>query len=636
MSVLPRLFLLVVALALTFPAMAGESVRIGVLANRGIEVAARQWNPLGEYLHRAIPELDFQIVPLDFTALYPTVASGELEFVIVNTGQYVELETLHGISRISTLRNLGPNGSGYTRFGGLFFTRAERVDLQSLEDLRHQRLLVVDDTSFGGWLTQWRELKDAGLDPKNDLASLVETGNQEEVVFRVLRGEADAGAVRTDLLERMALDNRIQLHQLRVIAPRSIPGFPFMVSTRLYPEWPMARLRHTSDDLARKVVMALLAMTPEDAAARSARIAGWTIPDDYTPVHELYRELHLGPYRDLGRIDPIEVLRRYWPYLAGVLLILFILAVSTFLVSRSNRKLREVQLALQGKQEELGKTLEDLSTEKEVVEATLGSLQATLLRLDETNQQMAGSIDYARSIQESLLPGTAVLKKLMTEVEVWWDPLEVVGGDYYWLGWRGETAILFLADCTGHGVPGAFMTMLVASALDRALQDNDSPAAILTTLDGLVRERLRQARRGVLEDDGLEAGLCLYRPSCRELVYCGAGVPLFIQEGERIREILPNRASLGYRTHPLRGVLQEHVLSVAPNSCYFLFTDGMTDQLGGQPKRLLGRRGLSSLLLGTQNRSLAGRMEEVRQSMAAWRGQEPLRDDRTMIGFVPC
>ncbi len=333
-------------LAVGPPAAAAEepTVRIGILAHRADSV--RMWTPTAEYLARAIPGFRFSVVPYDNHSLETAVERGELDFVITNPGSYVGLEAAYGVTRILTLKALNL-GKPYTAFGSVIFTRAERSAIQRLEDLKDKSFMAVDPEAFGGFLMGWLVFKDMGIDPFRDFAELRFEGlPQDRIVYAVQRGEADAGIVRTGLLEQLARQGRIRLGDFRILNPQRVSGFPFALSTRLYPEWPFARARHTPEDLAQKVASALLALPENSPAARASESAGWTVPLDYTPVHELYKTLRVGPYRDYGRVTLAEVFRLYWYWLLIFLAALMLLGGVSVYILRLNRGLRQSEVRL--------------------------------------------------------------------------------------------------------------------------------------------------------------------------------------------------------------------------------------------------------------------------------------------------
>jgi serine phosphatase RsbU (regulator of sigma subunit) len=260
-----------------------------------------------------------------------------------------------------------------------------------------------------------------------------------------------------------------------------------------------------------------------------------------------------------------------------------------------------------------------------------------LKELEAANRLILEGIGYARKIQDGLLPDKAALGDAVAEIHVSWEPLQLVGGDYCWLQRFGDRSLIFIADCTGHGVPGAFMTMVVASALERILANyqDESPARLLGRLDEMVRARLRQDKPDSLSDDGLDAAICLWDRKTRRLIYAGANQPLLYAKDGKVHTVKPNRASLGYRTLPPSQPFADVTLDVAPGQTFYLFTDGVPDHMGGQPRRLFGRRRLAQALTERLDRPVAEQAQHVEAQLAQYRGHEPRRDDMMMIAFKP-
>lgn len=322
-----------------------KTVKIGVLAHRGEAVAHRMWEPTMDYLGQSIPGYKFELLPLSFKQLYGAVGAKRVDFVIVNTGQYIELEASYGISRIATLTNRGPEGCLCNQFGGVFLTKSSSP-INTLPELKGKTLLSVDKSSFGGWLMQLRELKAVGIDPEEDMR--VKTlGDHEKVVFGVLHGDGDVGAIRSDILERMASEGKIDLKDIKILHKQITTGkFPYQYSTRLYPEWPFSKLENTDDHLAQLVAVALLEMPENSIAAKAAKIRGWSVPADYNSVHELYRELKIGPYKDLGKFNLSDVLKKYWIVLTLAFAFIVHLVGSLRKVKQQQQQLQKEKAAL--------------------------------------------------------------------------------------------------------------------------------------------------------------------------------------------------------------------------------------------------------------------------------------------------
>ena len=387
-------------LAFARPVQAGDVlVRIGILAKRGDQLAMRRWGPTGDYLTRVVDGYRFEVIPLDFSGIRNKVSRAEIDFVLTNTGYYIELESEFGVSRIATLKTL-MDGRRLTVFGGVFITRAGRDDINDLGDLRGKTFMAVERQSLGGWWAGLRELREQGLNPEHDFSDLKFGGTHDAVVYAVQQGEVDAGTVRTDTLERMASEKKIKLTDFKVLNRQCDKGsFPFFCSTRLYPEWPWARLRHTSDDLAEKVTIALLEIKSDDPAARAAEIAGWTVPLDYQPAHELFRELHLGPYSDLGKVTVQVVFQQYSRYIAAGAGVLLVLLLGLGWVANLNRRLEKTKLVLDRELEGRLRVEEALSRSYDELESRV---QRRTAQLSETNVLLMEENAERRRVEEEL------------------------------------------------------------------------------------------------------------------------------------------------------------------------------------------------------------------------------------------
>jgi PAS domain S-box-containing protein len=362
-----------------------QDIRVGILANRGIEQCYNEWNSTADYLSAVVPEYLFKIVALPFEKLGSAVANREIDFVVTNSAMYVELEQKYFCSRIATLVNRGP-GKGCTLFGGVIFFRSDRNDIKTLIDLRGKKFVAVDEYSLGGWRAAWGELKRAGIDPHKDFIELKFAGTHDGSVLAVRDGLADAGTVRTDTLERMTTEGKVSLEDFRVIPFHgSGPGyddFPFLLSTRLYPEWPFAKLRHTSDELARRVAAALLTLPGDNPAARSAKVEGWTIPYNYEPVDELLKLLRVGPYENFGKVTPEDVLREYGHLILGFGTLLLLVGVGTLYVAKLNSSLRKSRLLLEEELNERSRAEEEVQRLSRYNELILNTAGEAIVGLD--------------------------------------------------------------------------------------------------------------------------------------------------------------------------------------------------------------------------------------------------------------
>ena len=263
--------------------------------------------------------------------------------------------------------------------------------------------------------------------------------------------------------------------------------------------------------------------------------------------------------------------------------------------------------------------------------------ERALAELATANASIREGMRYAQRIQQSLLPAGDAHNGILDEVAVAWQPLDAVGGDYYWIGEQDGRCIIAVMDCTGHGVPGAFMTAIAASALFRILHDHthDDPARILASLNTLVRGALRQDRPESRSNDGLDAAIVVIDPAAGRLSFAGANLPLLYDDGQALHLVKGDRHSLGYRESRPDFTFHRHDLDLTPGMRVYLATDGITDQVGGPTRRLFGRRRLEELLRAGAGQPMEAQVRHLLDALAAYRGDEPRRDDLTFIGLVP-
>ncbi len=347
---------LVLALVPGLPGRAGAAmppreIRIGVLANLGPAVCLAQWTPMANYLSSRIPGFHFSIAPLGFSEIDAAVGRDQVHFVVANPMVYVNLEVRHQVMRIATMRTSSLNRTT-TFFGGVILTRADRSDINTLEDLRGKRFMAVDPSSFGGWLAGLDELRRAGINPGRDCANLIFAGLHSSVIQSVLNGTADAGTARTGILEQMAAEGTLDLAALKVLPPLEASekreSFPFAVSTRLYPEWALAMTRKAPEELAARVASALLGLTPQASRALNPMMAGWTVPLSYNDVQDMMKAHHIGVYEDYGRPSLAEIVTQHWSTVALLMVLVFGLCVAILYFRVINKRLNEAKLQAEG------------------------------------------------------------------------------------------------------------------------------------------------------------------------------------------------------------------------------------------------------------------------------------------------
>lgn len=275
-------YCLVTALSVLLAGSAAAEIKIGILAKRGVAKTMQKWGETGEYLSRTLKE-KVVIIPLKFTSIEPMVNVGHIDFLLANSAFFVEMEEKYQVRPVATLIN-SRSGKALDSFGGVILVKKDSP-IQKIEDIRGKKFMVVKFSSFGGAHMAWRLLLDSGIDPQKDTAAFLEGKEHDNVVLAVKNGLVDVGTIRSDTLERMQDEGKISMADFRIIHQVK-DDFPFVHSTRLYPEWPMAALADTQQEVVERVATALKALTPESPAAQAAKISGWKDAADYGSVRE--------------------------------------------------------------------------------------------------------------------------------------------------------------------------------------------------------------------------------------------------------------------------------------------------------------------------------------------------------------
>ena len=393
MRYLQRLvFLLLVATSLPSWSRPAEEVLIGVFAYQGERAAILDWAPMIDTLNRALPGHGFRLTSYDAEGLKQAIADDNVDLVITNPGYYVSLESEFGLSRIATLQSKHAARNGMA-LGSVVLARAERTDLTHLSDLVGRKIAAVAPEAFGGYLIAAREMLRQGVDPESAIHEVRFLGlPMQRIIEAVRQGEVDAGVVRACLPEQLAAEGLLNMSDFRVLSPRSVEGFDCALSSSLYPDWPIAVTRRLDPALAKSIARVLLAI-PENQDQVS-----WSIPRDYQSVQDLYRELRVGQYAYLREITLESFARRFWPWMLGVLAVLFAWIVHTVRVEHLVQlRTRELAASLRAREEAERRAQENQEKMDHLSRLSiLGELSSSLAH--EINQPLTSIGIYANSV----------------------------------------------------------------------------------------------------------------------------------------------------------------------------------------------------------------------------------------------
>lgn len=248
------------------------------------------------------------------------------------------------------------------------------------------------------------------------------------------------------------------------------------------------------------------------------------------------------------------------------------------------------------------------------------------------------SISYASRIQRSVLPTDQQLSEIFHDHFLIWEPKDIVGGDICLLRQTKSGPLIGVVDCTGHGVPGAFMTMVVTGALDQALIEypDGDPALLLYRVNQLVKTILNQidgADDKTGSDDGFECGFCLINQDEQKMIFAGARFELWHLENEDFTVIKGDKVGIGYRATSFTQAFQSKEISIDSDVAYYMCSDGIVDQVGGDRRRGYGKRRLKAELIACRHQNLEEQKDHVLFEFSQFQGEEERRDDISFLGF---
>ena len=315
--------------------------------------------------------------------------------------------------------------------------------------------------------------------------------------------------------------------------------------------------------------------------------------------------------------------------------------------AESNDELGSLAQSLDSMRMSLVRHVGDLQEANQTLEARVEERTADLVAANEelqsANRLIVDSIRYASRIQEAVLPSPAVLGDMAENHFLLWEPRDMVGGDFVWFDRNENREVIIVGDCTGHGVPGAFMTLIAGTMLDRIFSraNVETPSNVLRELNAGLKNILGQDHRekasvtDELTDDGLDAGICIIDRAAAKLSFAGAHISLWQADGGMIEEIKGDRFGLGYRRTPKDVSFVEHEVDLRPGRSFYLTTDGLIDQVGGDRRLSFGRRRFKAALSEHLNADMRTQGQALRAAFENYQGGETRRDDVTVLGIQP-
>ncbi|MDD4911208.1 MAG: EAL domain-containing protein [Sideroxydans sp.] len=321
--------------------MPPEPVRLAVLAFKPKPDVLAQWQPIADYLERSL-QRPIKLSVLNYDELNDAATKQQLDVVVTNPGHYVLLNH-RGLVKsplVTLINRAGPHE--LHSFGGVIFTRADSK-ISALSELSGKRIAIVGTDSLGGYQMQAYELLKVGIDLDSQSPLIIKTGMpHNNVVDTVMSGTADAGFVRDSILEGLIKNGKLKADQFKIVNQQQPANFPYLVSTPLYPEWPVTVTRNLDERVSRALTVALLSLKSDDPAAIASRISGFSTPAVYEGVEDVLRELRMPPFDGVPKFTLHDFWSRHFLLISSLLA--FLLSLGSILVTGlyfQNRKERQ-------------------------------------------------------------------------------------------------------------------------------------------------------------------------------------------------------------------------------------------------------------------------------------------------------
>ena len=253
--------------------------------------------------------------------------------------------------------------------------------------------------------------------------------------------------------------------------------------------------------------------------------------------------------------------------------------------------------------------------------------------LEELYKDITASIRYAKRLQDSILPQDRYIKKILPNSFVLFKPKDIVSGDFYWIQESGDEVVFSAVDCTGHGVPGAFMSLIGANALTRIVSENKvtKPSVVLDELNRLSSEALNKSEAGNEVRDGMDAALCTLNKKTNILQYAGANNPLYLIRNNEVIQIKADKFAIAGFVPDTKNYTN-HELQLEKGDVIYLFSDGYADQFGGEKGKKFMYKKFRNLLLDVKDKTPIEQKSILNSTLENWRGIHEQVDDILVIG----
>ena len=270
-----------------------KEITIGVNTSANYERSSSVWQPTIDYLNKSLKNYKFKIMYLKYGDIEKNIKNKDVDFVIVEPSLFVKVRKKYNLTALgSVVRD--KNGTSVDKKSAVIFTNSERKDIILLDEIQGKRLLV---NSINSYVTKisFGEILENELNPSRIFTKIIELENKndEDVIYKVLDGKSDVGVVESGVMEKMIESKLLQKEDIRILNQQTHKDFPYFSSSKLYPEILIAKLPHILNEDAKNLISTLLLINTNSKVAKSANLSSWYLPDDYTNVEQLLKELEI-------------------------------------------------------------------------------------------------------------------------------------------------------------------------------------------------------------------------------------------------------------------------------------------------------------------------------------------------------
>jgi len=341
-----------------------------------------------------------------------------------------------------------------------------------------------------------------------------------------------------------------------------------------------------------------------------------------------------------NRLQELEIqqqkamINRQYLIIASIVIVLLIILIFSTILFRQNAKIKKANELLALSNAEIKQQKEEIESQRDEIEAQRDLATQQRDQIEKQNIRITDSIEYASRIQSAILPPDDFIREILPEHFIFYRPRDIVSGDFYWLTKKENYTVVAAVDCTGHGVPGAFMSMLGVALLNEIINKDDLSDAseVLQKLKEKVIKSLHQTGDPDEAADGMDIALSIIDFDAKKMRFAGANNPLYIIRDGEFNEIKADKIPLGI--HFIEDeVFTNHEIELQSNDLLYMFSDGYIDQFGGGEMRKLLAKNFKKALLQYYDKPMPEQKDLLDAFIREWMGEQRQIDDMLIIGI---